>query len=225
MEQIPLDDEETFDLRHVQKYFNECLENNLDLQAYINGYIELNKYNFVWTLFFLKFNCVTACFFLFRLFTKLGGLFKFIVHDVTEKTQILGQHLKTPAKDNYEKIESMLDYEQKNDLLLDPAKQPAHHLANGARTLLRLHRALLFVVKLIDGVKNSDENDRMAPLAKTAYDSTLGHFHPWLIRKGVHLAVYTLPYRKQVKLSLVSSITFNSVRIHVAGLQRLRTRG
>lgn len=138
-------------------------------------------------------------FVLFRFFTNLGGVFYFIVRDVTEKTQILSQHLKASAKDNYKKIEAMLDYEQNNDLLLDPPKQPAHHLANGARTLLRLHRALLFVVKLVDGFKNSKENDRMAPAARTAYDTTLAQFHPLPIRIAVRGAVYLLPSRRQVK--------------------------
>jgi len=171
----PVIENQEFDLKKVHTLFDQCLKEQLDLQAYIDGYAELNK-----------------------LFGKLGTLFKFIVHDITEKTHILSEHLKSPSSEHYAKIERMLDYEKDNDLLIDPFKHPVPPLANGARTLLRLHRALLFVVKLIEGTKNSGENDKMAPLAKIAYDTTLANFHPWLIRKGVHLAVYTLPYRKQL---------------------------
>lgn len=50
MEQLSLEVEKQFDLGRVQTYFNKCLENDLDLQSYINGYVELNKYIFIWTL-------------------------------------------------------------------------------------------------------------------------------------------------------------------------------
>lgn len=138
-----------------------------------------------------------------RLFSKLGGLFTFVVHDVNEKTQILSQHLKSsPTNENYVKIEKMLDYETDNGLLLDPNKQNSNNLANGSRTLLRLHRALLFVTKFTENIIKSEENIQMAPLARNAYDETIARFHPWLIKKAVHLALYTLPNRKQVSLAM-----------------------
>lgn len=40
----PVIDDHEFDLRRVHTMFDKCLEEQLDLQAYIDGYAELNKY-------------------------------------------------------------------------------------------------------------------------------------------------------------------------------------
>jgi len=42
-------------------------------------------------------------------------------------------------------------------------------------------------------------------LARKAYDNTLAHYHPWLVRQGVHVAVYTLPNRNQLLTDLAGS--------------------
>lgn len=98
-------------------------------------------------------------------------------------------------KEQYEKIEKMIEYEINNNLL----RNSGDNLANGSRTLLRLHRALFFIIKFTECILNSEENSSMAPLAKAAYDNTIAQYHPWIIRKAVHLALYTLPNRRKVK--------------------------
>uniref|UniRef100_A0A914VDP0 Glycolipid transfer protein domain-containing protein n=1 Tax=Plectus sambesii TaxID=2011161 RepID=A0A914VDP0_9BILA len=42
----------------------------------------------------------------------------------------------------------------------------------------------------------------MAHVCRSAYDETLAHHHPWYVRKGVHVAVYALPHRKQLLIDL-----------------------
>ncbi len=57
-----------------------------------------------------------------------------------------------------------------------------------------------FVVAFIQDIHDSKETDKMAPVAAKAYDDTLARFHPWLIRKGAHIAFHALPYRQDVSL-------------------------
>lgn len=139
------------------------------------------------------------------MFPKLGRLFSFVASDVGDKTHILSEHGSSAIGEKYKSVGAMLEYEKNEAKILDHDKPHLlsihhhnHHLANGSRTLLRLHRALQFVVEFIDGVRLAGNQDKMSHLARTAYDSTLAAHHPWLVRKGVHLAVHSLPYREQV---------------------------
>uniref|UniRef100_A0A915KEV8 Glycolipid transfer protein domain-containing protein n=1 Tax=Romanomermis culicivorax TaxID=13658 RepID=A0A915KEV8_ROMCU len=173
-----ISENDSFDLRIVYECLRSCKDNDLDISAYVDAYANLN-----------------------RLFHKLGGLFKFIVHDISDKTEILRTHLNSENGHNYKTLQKMISYEKENKVL----ENTDLIYTNGSRTLLRLHRSLMFVVKLIDGVRLSSDDDKIAPLAKTAYDTTLAHYHPWLIRKGVHLAVYALPSRKRLVTDIAGS--------------------
>lgn len=117
-----------------------------------------------------------------------------VTAEINEKTAILKKHMESNSADNYQAVETMLDYESNNNLI------KTNPVSNGARTFLRLHRALDFVLCIVDGVKNSKENDSMAELVRQAYDKTLGTFHPWYLRSVVHVALRILPNRKQVDL-------------------------
>lgn len=78
---------------------------------------------------------------------------------------------------------------------------------------MAVSRALEFVLALIRSIHDADDHTSMAHLAKHAYDTTLAKYHPWLVRKGVHLAMWALPTRKQVP-NLVFLYTFK-VFIHI----------
>ncbi len=58
--------------------------------------------------------------------------------------------------------------------------------------------ALGFIIEFVRQLHASNANDRMSRVCRHAYDQTLAIHHPWLVRKGVHLAVYMLPNRNQV---------------------------
>lgn len=137
------------------------------------------------------------------MFDNFGRLFSIVTREIDEKTNVLKQYLdlnsKTHNAQSYQQVKSMLDHELSYELVwLDPKKAPCH-LNSGSRTFLRLHRALNFVLHIIEGIRTSNENDSMALLVRKAYDKTLAHFHPWMVRQGVYLAIYTLPTRKKVK--------------------------
>ena len=90
----------------------------------------------------------------------------------------------------------MVNYEVTNNLTkarVNNGKTPS-----GSRTLLRLHRALEFILSFMREIHTLKQNDGMHRIASDAYNSTLSKYHSWLIRKGVGLALYTLPTAGQL---------------------------
>ena len=124
-----------------------------------------------------------------RLFRIFGTVFSFVASDVDEKVGILREYRLLPEQDEYRTVEAMIEYE---------LKTKTKKTMRASRTLLRLHRALEFVLEFMQEIRNADDSVRISEVASLAYDRTLAKFHPWLIRKGVHVAVYTLPHRKHL---------------------------
>merc|ERR1711976_417125 len=89
----------------------------------------------------------------------------------------------------------MVNYEVDNNLTKakDNGKTPS-----GCRTLLRLHRALEFILCFMGNIKNVKKEERLTSVANDAYNTTLAKYHTWLIRKGVGIAMYTLPTPDQL---------------------------
>ena len=111
--------------------------------------------------------------------------------DVVEKIDILKDYRSSDLGEEYETIQSMINYEVKTSTTNNKKK------ASGSRTLLRLHRALYFVADFMKNIKIAERDAKLSGIAAKSYDHTLAKHHPWLIRKGVHIAVYTLPTRIQ----------------------------
>ena len=66
----------------------------------------------------------------------------------------------------------------------------------GSRTLLRLHRALKFVMLFMKHVSADTSAERtVADIAYEAYEKSLANYHPWLLRHTAKVAVYALPSR------------------------------
>ena len=65
----------------------------------------------------------------------MGSVFSFVSSDLKQKIDVLDELLKKD-EENYNTIKSMIEYEKDNKLLHKT------DYANGARTLLRLHRGL-----------------------------------------------------------------------------------
>ncbi|XP_060066464.1 ceramide-1-phosphate transfer protein-like [Ylistrum balloti] len=162
---------ENFNLVKLNQLFLGCFQEDdvIDLDSYVNAYDELSK-----------------------LFGLLGSIFGFVVADVVEKIEILRDYRKSPEGEHYKSVQSMISYEVQQNITDNKKK------ASGARTLLRLHRAMEFTAELMRDVRNAEEGAKMSTITRKAYDGTLSKHHPWLIRKGVHVAMYTLPSRKQL---------------------------
>ncbi|XP_053212565.1 ceramide-1-phosphate transfer protein-like [Panonychus citri] len=152
----------------LRKYNEDPNASSLDL--YIEAYKELQKF----------FEC-------------LGTVFSFVTSDVESKINILETYRNDPkCNDDYVTLQSMMEYEAKHNLLRSEERP------SGARTLLRLHRALAFISKFILEVSKLEDSAATGPAARTAYQATLAKYHPWVIRKTASLAMYGLPNREQL---------------------------
>ncbi|KAL1285912.1 Ceramide-1-phosphate transfer protein [Trichinella pseudospiralis] len=161
-----------FSIDRLTALFRQCreMEEGIHLSTYLLAYEELNKF-----------------------FAILGSIFSFVTSDICSKMKILCDCVHSENAVHYYSVKTMLDYEKGVGMLEDAN----NCVNNGSRTLLRLHRALLFVVRFIESVRQST-SDNIITLAKAAYDCTLANYHSWIIRRAVHLALYTLPTRREL---------------------------
>ena len=125
-----------------------------------------------------------------RFFHSLGTVFGFVASDVDSKIKILESYRSDGERGNhYETLKSMVEYEE-NDNLLRDKKRPS-----GARTILRLHRALKFFSLFMSEVSQVEDTACTGPLARDCYTKTLANYHTWLIQKAASVAMYALPTR------------------------------
>ncbi|XP_067944287.1 ceramide-1-phosphate transfer protein-like [Watersipora subatra] len=165
----PVDCEQTqkvFDLGSVHCCFEKaCLE---------TGEVHLANYCNAWRE-------------LNKFLNTLGTLFTFVTHDVAEKVDILETYLKSDPE-NYQTINSMLKFEVDNKIT--KTKKPS-----ASRTLLRLHRALVYILTLFENLSAAKADAKVSSISREAYDATLSKHHTWIVRKACNLAMYSLPLR------------------------------
>ena len=128
-----------------------------------------------------------------RFFSIIGTIFSFVTSDVHSKLAILQYHLTSEAGTHYETIEKMIEFEVANGISADSAGgQPS-----GSRTLLRLHRALEFIILLFSELAQSsaESTESFSTLVGRAYTATLANHHSWVIRSAVFVALYAVPSR------------------------------
>jgi len=132
---------------------------------------------------------------LYDLLLDLGTVFSIVATDAKDKVEIL-QRLTVQGSEDYNTLESMMVYEQR--VYTNTGAQML-----GSRTLLRLHRALKFVMLFMKEVADLNETQRPVPdIAYKAYEQSLANFHPWFLRSTAKVAVYALPSRRQLLLKL-----------------------
>ncbi|KAF7696222.1 ceramide-1-phosphate transfer protein [Silurus meridionalis] len=163
---------DSFSLHNVLDKFKLCLSDNKEvyIQYYIAGWRELVSF-----------------------MNSLGSVFYFISSDVVKKIQILDNYLTDENGPQYLTIQSMVKYELDNKLV-DLTKGGSHP-ESGCRTLLRLHRALLWLQLFLESLRTSTEESKTSALCSEAYNASLAQYHPWIIRKAAGVALCTLPGR------------------------------
>lgn len=167
-----------FDIFAVHQKFSACLcGDDVLLREYCDAYAEVSK-----------------------LLSYLGAVFYFVTRDVDAKLRILYQ-LNSQKLQAYRSIRSMCDHEAGAGL--SDIMKNSH--SGGCRTLLRLHRALLFVINLMEALITAPLDASLRTLTKDTYDADLGPYHTWTVRKAVSLAVYALPSREQLVDKIVDS--------------------
>jgi len=186
-----MDGKEPFDIGLVKEAFSQCLaKSELDLSQYLKAYKELSSF--------------------FRL---LGSAFSFVAQDVDDKIGILEKHSLSEHKEHYLTIAGMLDHEVSSGSA-DSGHSPADGaLPSGARTLLRLHRALNFVVLFLGKLKDAPEDSSTSGYARECYEAALAQYHPWLVRKGALMAMYLLPNRRTLIASMCKTTLEEAVAV------------
>jgi len=157
-----------FSLERLLKSFEDCIdaEGKIILTHYIVGYEELYKF-----------------------LNLLGTVFGWVSTDVDAKLNVIRDHRQSESSENYQDVRSMLKYEVDNKLIKHKAKDSK----TGSRNLLRLHRALEYIVAFLEEVPNLDTNDKCCTISQNAYKGTLQKFHPWVVQKAALLAMNLLP--------------------------------
>lgn len=123
----------------------------------------------------------------------LGQLFYFVVVDVKEKIVIMQNYLESNPE-NYETISKLVKFEHGKKMFENNG--PAFRSSGGARTILRLHRALIFIYKFLERLHSAEQKVKSSQLCIEAYESTLAKYHSWIIRKTVKFGVIALPKRE-----------------------------
>ncbi|XP_042287110.1 glycolipid transfer protein domain-containing protein 2 isoform X2 [Thunnus albacares] len=73
-----------------------------------------------------------------------------------------------------------------------------HQTDSGCRTLLRLHRALLWLKLFLEKLAETPVAGRLrspSELCREAYQNTLAHHHTWFVRRAAELAFIAMPER------------------------------
>jgi len=128
----------------------------------------------------------------------MGTIFSFVTSDVHSKLATLQHHLASEVGEHYRTVEKMIRYEVANGIAQRSEKSVEH--LSGARTLLRLHRALEFLILLFREMAQSsaDGAESFSALVGRAYSSTLANHHPWVVRSAVSVALYAVPSRSSL---------------------------
>lgn len=129
-----------------------------------------------------------------------------IIRNLAQKAEAEGKKRKLPSNSSkthrkvsgdtfaYTSIRSMIEWELENDLV-DFKK----HSDSGCRTLLRLHRALLWLQSFLEELaKSGAEGERLrspSDLCKETYQRTLAKHHTWWVRRAAELAFIAMPER------------------------------
>lgn len=99
-----------------------------------------------------------------------------------------------------------------------------HQTDSGCRTLLRLHRALLWLRLFLEKLAETPESGRLrspAELCRESYQNTLSKHHTWFVRRAAEVAFIALPERgffyrlvcvgSQQELSVVLTTTVRAI--------------
>uniref|UniRef100_A0A672JTM4 Glycolipid transfer protein domain containing 2 n=1 Tax=Salarias fasciatus TaxID=181472 RepID=A0A672JTM4_SALFA len=138
---------------------------------------------------------------LVKFMDSLGSVVRLISQEIESKTtiirqlaQLAGENLEASQHtDAYHSVRSMIRAELNSGLV-----DFHHQTDSGCRTLLRLHRALLWLKLFLQKLAEVPVAGRLrspSELCREAYQATLAHHHSWLVRRAAELAFIAMPER------------------------------
>ncbi|KAK7129449.1 hypothetical protein R3I94_017607 [Phoxinus phoxinus] len=173
---------------------------------------------------------------LIKFMESLGPLVGFFTHKVEEKITLIrqlaleesttgdAQRVAPPPHRShaYRSVRSMLEAELQRGVVSFDSQTPS-----GSRTLLRLHRSLLWLQLLLEKLATEREERSMGELCRDAYLEVLAPHHPWLVQRAAELVFHAMPDRK-VFLQLVCVRTQKEaepvIHVIVAAIQEIHRR-
>eukprot|EP01086_Lenisia_limosa_P016423 TRINITY_DN6210_c0_g1_i1.p1 TRINITY_DN6210_c0_g1~~TRINITY_DN6210_c0_g1_i1.p1 ORF type:complete len:234 (-),score=48.54 TRINITY_DN6210_c0_g1_i1:56-757(-) len=134
---------------------------------------------------------------LMKMFSVLGRAFGFVSADVHDKTGILRKLREKANDDGTDPFRGL-----KPLVMSDVENGTTRANKSGARTLLRLAWANEFIGDMLKEIRSSGPEESLHTNASDAYNRTLYNHHPWIVRKTVAAALYTLPCRAKFLASV-----------------------
>jgi len=175
MEKVSLEDAD-FSLELLTQHFKDSTAApGLCLASYVKGYREVYKF-----------------------LNLLGTVFGWVGSDVWAKIVQLEKYLAGEEKEHYQNIKAMIDYEVEHDLIKTKKKDDP----SGSRTLLRLHRALEYIIAFLHKLDDIQDADLCSVISVEAYEATLMKYHPWVVQKAAKLAMKLLPTKGGLTLKV-----------------------
>jgi hypothetical protein len=166
-----VEEKTAFSLDNLRLHFEACLgeDGTIFIDKYILGYEELYKF-----------------------LNLLGTVFTWVASDVVAKLAIIRTHKNGELSEKYVSLQTMLAYEVDEKLIKPKAKDSG----TGARNLLRLHRALEYIIGFLEAVQSIEVSEKCCGISQEAYKKTLMKFHPWVVQKAALLAMHMLPTKE-----------------------------
>lgn len=174
---------------------------------------------------------------LIKFMEALGPLVGFFTHKVEEKITLIRQlsleesvrlnatadkRVAPPPLHAYRSVRSMLEAELQRGVVSFDTQTPS-----GSRTLLRLHRSLLWLQLLLEKLGTEREGRSLGELCRDAYLEVLAPHHPWLVQRAAELVFRAMPDRSAF-LQLVCVRTQEEaepvMRIVVAAIREIHQR-
>nr|XP_045598373.1 uncharacterized protein LOC123758253 isoform X3 [Procambarus clarkii] len=139
---------------------------------------------------------------------------EFAARDVSAKVGILEKYLHGTNGEHYSTVQSMIIYERDNDLLTSSDRP------SGARTLLRLHRALDYASEFVKELGNTSAENNFGRRVSEIYLSTLGRFNNKILAKTVSGLLLLLPPRKTMlqRMNEAAALTHSSLLRQASGV-------
>eukprot|EP00088_Acartia_fossae_P007356 TRINITY_DN13453_c0_g1_i1.p1 TRINITY_DN13453_c0_g1~~TRINITY_DN13453_c0_g1_i1.p1 ORF type:complete len:214 (+),score=44.99 TRINITY_DN13453_c0_g1_i1:28-669(+) len=175
-----------FSMSRLQLLFATSIqEPKISLKEYVDGYEEV-----------------------FKFLNLLGTVFGWVAIDVQNKIDALRKHMSGPDSQHYDTVETMIQFENEKGMI-DWKKSRDD---SGSRNLLILHRALQYVVAFLAKLEEIDDEEKCTNISRTAYESTLMKYHPWVVQKAAKFAMTLLPTKKGLVLKVAPAGDPDSVK-------------
>uniref|UniRef100_A0A3P9JRS3 Si:ch73-269m23.5 n=1 Tax=Oryzias latipes TaxID=8090 RepID=A0A3P9JRS3_ORYLA len=184
---------QSFQAWRLLKYLKSCMADDGDilLELYLKGWDQL--------LEFMESLGTMVSFFSGKVREKTSRIRELSLRHSMEVQGKTSNHPTPPAfglKDGaYRSVQSMVRAELKAGVV-----NFYHRTDSGCRTLLRLHRSLLWLKLMLEGLSEGPDADGQyktpGELSRDAYMVALAPHHPWLLRQAAEVVFLALPDRQ-----------------------------